>query len=80
MSFSAFLLVLVAVAIGWDKGKTDEGAAAHIFQLLIALQVPFVVAFWATADRGRLRRIAGIMALQAAAIVLAFSPVAFFRL
>jgi hypothetical protein len=29
MSLSAFILVLVAVATGWDKGMKDEGSAAH---------------------------------------------------
>ena len=40
LSLSAFLLVLVAVATGWDKDAKDEGSAAHIFHLLIAVQIP----------------------------------------
>src|SRR5580700_4838952 len=50
MSLSAFILVLVAVATGWGKGAEDEGSAAHIFQLLIGLQMPFILAFLVTAD------------------------------
>ena len=39
MSLLAFVLVLVSVATGWDRGTKDEGSAAHIFHLLIALQI-----------------------------------------
>jgi hypothetical protein len=63
-----------------DQGKKDEGAAAHIFQLLIAIQIPFVLAFLITADWRRVTQVAGFVALQAAAIALAFGPVAFFKL
>ncbi|MBV8888098.1 MAG: hypothetical protein JO305_00340 [Alphaproteobacteria bacterium] len=80
MSFSAFLLCLVAVATGWDKGLHDEGSAAHIFQSLIALQLPFIVVFLLTAEWNRLSRVAGTAGLQIAAAALAFGPVAFFGL
>ena len=80
MSLAAFLLALVAVAIGWDKGAKDEGAAAHIFHLLIALQIPFILAFLVTADWKRFLRVVGILSLQAAAVALAFAPVHFFKL
>jgi hypothetical protein len=80
MSLSAFILVLVAVATGWDKGIKDEGSAAHIFHLLIALQIPFILAFLVTADWKRFMRVAGLVSLQAAAVALAFGPVAFFKL
>ena len=80
MSLSAFILVLVAVATGWDKGLKDEGSAAHIFQLLIALQIPFILAFLVTADWKSFMRVAGIVSLQVAAVALAFGPVAAFKL
>ena len=80
MSLSAFVLVLVAVATGWDQGAKDEGSGAHIFHLLIALQVPFILAFLMTADWKRFLRIAGVVCLQFAAVALAFAPVHFFRL
>jgi hypothetical protein len=80
MSLSAFILVLVAVATGWDKGIKDEGSAAHIFHLLIALQIPFILAFLVTADWKRFMRVAGLVGLQATAVALAFGPVAFFKL
>src|SRR5262249_37965412 len=80
LSLAAFILVLAAVATGWDLGSKDEGAAAHIFQLLIVGQVPIILAFLVTADWKRVMRVAGILSLQAAAIALAFAPVAYFKL
>jgi hypothetical protein len=80
MSLAAFILVLVAVAIGWDQGAKDEGSAAHIFHLLVALQIPFVLAFLFTAEWKRFTRVVGMLFLQAAAVALAFGPVHFFKL
>ena len=80
LSLAALLIVLVAVATGWDKGLPDEGAAAHIFQLLIAVQVPIILIFLATADRKRIMRIAGPVAFQAAALIVAIGSVAYFKL
>ena len=76
MSLLAFFLVLVAVTTGWDQGTKDEGSAAHIFHLLIALQIPFILAFLLTADWKWFMRLAGIVTLQATAVALAFGPVA----
>ena len=80
MSALAFILVLIAVATGWDAGRTDEGSAAHIFHLLIALQLPFVVAFLLTADWKRVMRVAATLSFQVTAIALAFGTVAYFKL
>jgi hypothetical protein len=80
LSLAALLIVLVAVATGWDKGLPDEGAAAHIFQLLIAVQVPIILIFLATADRKQIMRIVGPVALQAAALIAAIGSVAYFNL
>ncbi len=80
MSLLAFTLVLVAVATGWEAGMTDEGTAAHIFQLLIALQIPFIIAFLVTSDWKQFARLSSTLCLQVGAIALAFAPVAFFKL
>ncbi|GAC1302074.1 MAG: hypothetical protein NVSMB19_10990 [Vulcanimicrobiaceae bacterium] len=79
-SLAAFGIVIVAVSTGWGLGGADEGAGAHIFQLLIAAEVPFVLLFAVTAEWKRTARVAGTIALQAATLVLAFAPVAFFKL
>ena len=80
LSLMAFGVVIVAVVTGWGRGDADEGAGAHIFQLLIVAEVPFILVFIATAEWKRVSRVAGLIALQAAALVLAFAPVAFFKL
>ncbi|MDP9111073.1 MAG: hypothetical protein M3M96_05535 [Candidatus Eremiobacteraeota bacterium] len=80
LSLMAFSLVLFAVRTGWGQGGTDEGAGAHIFQLLILLEVPFGLGFLATADWEHAALPARLLAFQVAAVVLAFAPVAYFRL
>lgn len=81
MSWTAFVWVLGNVA---GAGHTihqggDEGLGFHIFWLLILAQAPFVLGYILTADWGRWRGPAGIV-LQGAALVLAFTPVAYFKL
>ena len=80
MSLTAFLLVMGAALIVGVTRQPDEDVGAHIFQLLIAGQVPFGLLFLATADWGRLTRVAAVLALQVAAVVLAFAPVAYYDL
>jgi hypothetical protein len=80
MSVLAFLVLMAALATGFERGEKDEGATAHTFQLLIVAQAPFILAFLATADWGRFVRVARYLALQIAALVLAFAPVAYFKL
>jgi hypothetical protein len=46
MSFAAFLLIIAVLSTVGITHQQDEGAPAHIFQLLIALQVP-IIAFFA---------------------------------
>jgi hypothetical protein len=79
-SLVAFCVVMLAVLTGSEQGRTDEGALAHTFQLLIVAQVPFVLVFVATAEWKRLVRVASVIAFQTAALVLALGPVAFFKL
>jgi hypothetical protein len=68
------LIALLAVLSGYTQPpQSDEGAAAHIFQLLIVAQVPMIVLFLATADwRQSLPSAARPLAIPAAALVLAF--------
>jgi hypothetical protein len=80
LSLLAFALVVTALIAGWETHDRDEGAAAHLFQLLIAVQAPIVLVFLATADWRPASRPARVLALQFAALVLALAPVAIFRL
>ena len=45
MSFAALIVVCLHVAFVGTERETDEGAAAHIFQLLMVAQVPFLISF-----------------------------------
>lgn len=80
MSACALATVLAAVAFFGARHQPDEGAAAHIFQILIAGQLPFLAWFvlhWANRD---LKGALAILALQGAAIVIALFPVWYFGL
>jgi hypothetical protein len=80
MSLMALLIVAIVVSTGWERNLTDEGAAAHIFQLLIVAQVPFVVAFLVTADWRRIVAVARSLAIQLLAIGTALGSLALFKL
>lgn len=66
------LVALFAVLSGYfQPPQTDEGTAAHIFQLSIAALVPTILLFLATADWLQPMRIARQLALPSAVLVLA---------
>jgi len=80
MSFAALVDVLIAVAFFGAHHQSDEGAAAHIFQLLIVGQLPFLAWFAVQWLRRDFSRALPVMLLQAAAIAVALFPVWFLRL
>ena len=80
LSLGALILAVTVIATGWERGLKDEGAAAHLFQLLIAAEAPLIAAFLATADWRRPAVVARAAACQAAALGLALAPVALFQL
>ena len=45
LSLCAIMLIIVHVVIFGVTNETDEGTAAHIFQLLMVAQLPFVTVF-----------------------------------
>jgi hypothetical protein len=80
MSFAALVTVLGHVAMFGVVREADEGAAAHIFQLLMAAQVP-ILAYFAIKWLPRAPREAlPIMALQVIAALAALAPVFFLNL
>jgi hypothetical protein len=80
MSAAALAIVLVHVAIFGAEREVDEGAAAHFWQVLMALQLP-LVAFFAVKWVPRLpRRALSILVLQLAAALAAAAPVFFLGL
>jgi bacteriorhodopsin len=80
MSLTAFLIVLMVVVTGWERNLKDEGAAAHIFQLLMVAQMPFILTFLVTTNWKRGLRIVRSLGIQFAAIGLALGSLAFFHL
>jgi len=80
LSGAAFLIALAAGLTGWERGLPDEGAAAHLFQLLIGVQIPILALFLLTAERVRSRFTGKWLAFDLAAVALAFAPVALFHL
>jgi hypothetical protein len=70
MSLGALGMILWFVAIHGTVHQPDEGAQAHLWQLLVAGQVPLVVAFaFAWLPRAPRPAIA-VLALQLAAVLL----------
>ena len=77
MSFVALAMVLGHAAMFGVVHEADEGTPAHIFQLLMAAQVP-VVAFFAIKWLPRTpRQTLQVLALQAGAALAAFAAVFF---
>ena len=77
MSLGALATVLVYVALHGTARQADEGAAAHLWQLLIAGQLP-IVAFFAIKWLPQAPKQALlVLALQAAAGLAALAPVYF---
>lgn len=75
MSAMALLVVLVRIAYVGTAREPDEGAAAHAWQLLMALQLP-IVAYFAIRWIPRLRaRGLAILSIQIAAAASAAAPV-----
>jgi hypothetical protein len=80
MSGVALALVVVVLATGWERNLADEGAAAHLFQLLIVAEIPLMGLFLWTSDRAKSGSAAGLLLAQLAAIGIALAPVALFHL
>lgn len=80
MSCAAFAMVLGTVALFGVVREADEGTAAHVLQLLIALQLPVVSFFavkWLPRTPGPAMQ---VLALQLVAVLVAFAPVSFLGL
>lgn len=80
MSVAAMTLVLIDVAIFGVVRQADEGAAAHIFQLLIAGQTPLIAYFVIKWLPRTPRSALPVLGLQAVAVLAALAPVYFLHL
>lgn len=80
MSLTALALVLGHIAMFGVVREADEGATAHIWQLLMAGQMP-VLAFFAIKWLPRApRQTLYVLALQAGAVLASMAPVFFLKL
>jgi len=75
MSFGALATVLTFVALHGTAPQADEGAAAHIWQLLMAAQVPIVLVFALKWMPRSPRQVLPILGLQVGAALAAMAPV-----
>lgn len=75
MSLAALATVLLYLVLHGPGPQPDEGAAAHIWQILMAGQVPVVAFFGITWVRKTPREALLILALQIMAAIAALAPV-----
>ena len=80
MSAAAILVVLGHVAVYGTAREADEGTAAHLWQLMIAGQLPVVAYFAVTRLLQSPRSALPVLATQAAALLGALAPVYFLDL
>lgn len=75
MSLVALALVLGQIALVGVARQADEGAAAHLWQILMAAQAPIIAFFAIKYLPRRPRPAAPILALQVVAVLAACAPV-----
>ena len=75
MSIAALATVLVFIIQHGTAPQADEGAAAHIWQLLMAAQVPIVLFFAIKWVPRSPRQAVPILAMQIGAALAAMAPV-----
>jgi len=79
MSLGALVVVLVFLASHGPAPQPDEGAAAHIWQILMAGQIPIVFFFAVKWVPQTPRRAIPILILQGVAALAAMAPVFLLR-
>ena len=79
MSLGALATVLMFVALHGTAPQADEGTAAHIWQLLMAAQVPIVLFFAIKWLPRSPRQAVRILGLQVGAALAAMAPVFLFH-
>jgi hypothetical protein len=79
MSLLALAVVLVFLAVHGPAPQPDEGTAAHLWQLLMAGQVPIALLFALEWIPLRPRQAGQILVLQIVAALAAMAPVFLLR-
>jgi peptidoglycan/LPS O-acetylase OafA/YrhL len=75
MSLGALAVVMVFLALHGTAPQADEGAAAHIWQLLMGAQAPIVLFFAIKWVPQSPRQAVSVLALQVVAALAAMTPV-----
>jgi DNA-binding CsgD family transcriptional regulator len=75
MSFGALATVLIYVAIFGPAPQADEGTAAHIWQILMAGQIPIIVFFTIKWLPRTPKQALLVLVLQGSAALMALAPV-----
>jgi MFS superfamily sulfate permease-like transporter len=78
-SAAALAVVVVHVATAGTAPQADEGTAAHLWQFLMAAQVPVILYFAITLPRRYPRSGLAVLAMQAVAVIVAAAPVFILR-
>jgi hypothetical protein len=76
MSLAALALVFIHLAMYGKDPQPDEGLAAHLFQLLMVGQLPIITFFGLRWVPRYSKEAIRVIALQAAAGIAAFAPIA----
>lgn len=77
MSISALAVIMIQLAVSGTAPQPDEGAAAHLWQILMAGQAPILVFFAIKWLPRAPRHSLEVMALQVIAVLAAAAPVYF---
>ena len=80
LSLAALMVVLVRIAVYGAARATDEGAAAHLWQLLMVAQIPFIGFFLIKWLPQAPRTAWPVPVLQVVAALAALAPVYFLHL
>ncbi|WP_421847291.1 hypothetical protein [Novosphingobium sp.] len=75
LSGVALALLTIVLGTGWERNLNDEGTAAHLFQICVALQIPLIAVFALTSTSGEKAATARMLALQCAALVFCLAMV-----
>ena len=75
MSLAALTIVLIYIALHGTARQADEGGAAHLWQLMMAAQVPIILFFAIRWLPRNPRNALIILTLQGAAALGALAPV-----
>ncbi len=80
MSLAALAMVLLHITMYGAVREADEGTAAHIFQLLMVLEMPVILFFAVKWLPKTPKQALQILVLQICAILGAIAPVIIFNL